>query len=207
MEATNWIALYAAIVATIALTWQAWVRWSEGRPRLSINLALFLFVTSIEDAATLANLATNGATQVSGLQWRADISVTNTGHRPVQVTEVKLRQGPERTGMRAWTANRWGLPWKIESGEQQRCFLTDDDAPELDLRSPLHAHVTIGSGQVYESPQLQVRSATKPNPDANSRGNRVFTVTHPDLAAQVAEQALGPEWRNHFYVYEIFEND
>jgi hypothetical protein len=207
MEATNWIALYAAIVATIALIWQAWVRWSEGRPRLSVDLVLFLFVWSNDDATTLDSIRTDAATQANGLHWRASISVTNTGHRPVQVSDIRLRNGTERTGIRSWKAERWELPWKIESGEQRRCFVTDDDAPQLDLRSPLHAHVTIASGQVYESPQLQVRSATKSNPDANSQEDKVVVVLHPDLADQLHERALGPEWRSRAFMHYFIEND
>ena len=207
MEATNWIALYAAIVATIGVIWQAWVRWLEGRPRLSVDLILFLFVWSSDDATTLDRISGDAATPAKGLHWRVRISVTNTGHRPVQVSDIKLRHGTERTGVRSWTAERWELPWKIESGEQRRCSLTDDDAPGLDLRSPLHAQVTIASGKEYKSPQLQVRSATKSNHDANSREDKVVLVLHPDLMDQLYEQVLGPEWQSRVFMHSFIEKD
>jgi hypothetical protein len=56
VDAGNWIALYAAIVATGALAWQAWVRWQERRPRLRVDLRLTIFVSSLDDAMALKEL-------------------------------------------------------------------------------------------------------------------------------------------------------
>jgi hypothetical protein len=123
------------------------------------------------------------------------------------VTEVKLRQLPDSSGMRAWFSSGWELPWKIESGEQKRCFLTDEGAPELSLRSGIYADVTVGTGESFESNRIEALGKRSKSVDSSYRGSRVAFAMHPDLLGHLGEQALGADWRSRIFVYEVFEND
>jgi hypothetical protein len=49
MRAQDWIALYAAIVATAALIWQASTQLYERKPRLRVELGLTIFIATEED--------------------------------------------------------------------------------------------------------------------------------------------------------------
>ena len=148
MSAGNWIAIYAAAVATAALLWQAATYRSAHKTRLRVRLGLILFAETVDEAMAL--------TESPG-DWRAEVEVLNLGRSPARVSSVNVVRNPRTgDGITSWTSKDWGLPWPLEPGESRTIMVTADQAGPIHNNDELTAYVYTEAHQQFASDPLIV---------------------------------------------------
>jgi hypothetical protein len=153
MAAGNWIALYAAVVGTASLAWQAITYVLKRRPKIQIAMMLMRFVLTRDDA-----LAVDPDANVGG-HWRIQIEILNQGRSPVRIREVYVETNHDDSGFDSWRSGEWGLPWLLDSLEEKTIYLTSDEVGELARGQQIHAKVTTTSGKDFYSEILEVGGA------------------------------------------------
>jgi hypothetical protein len=69
MTISDWIAGYAAIVATTAVAWQAFTYWSARRPKLSLKFEPILFAMSTQGQRSLFDVLQGKESDAAGITW------------------------------------------------------------------------------------------------------------------------------------------
>jgi hypothetical protein len=149
VSAGDWIALYAAVVATGALGWSAATYLVGRRPKLRVRLGVVYFVERPDAARDLGDVLGD---------WRTEVEVVNVGHSTVHVASAGLQTNRGPNGVDVWTSSAWDLPWRLEPSEERVVFLTDEDAGQLTLGQELQASVTTTHGVHFESEPFRVGS-------------------------------------------------
>jgi hypothetical protein len=146
----DWIALYAAIVATAAFGWQAVTYVMGRRAKLRVDLVLLHFLETEEQQREAASRPTTISTP-----WRLQIEVHNFGRSPVRVRELQIETNRGSSGYEVWLSSDWALPWVLEPGEDRTVFLTDDDVGVLTQGQELHAEAHTPK-KTFSSPTLRI---------------------------------------------------
>jgi hypothetical protein len=142
--AGDWIAGYAAVVATAAFAWQAVTYWSAHRPKLALTFEPGIIVVNEDGADALIALRDGRTTIETGLEWFFDLRVTNRGRARVQLNGLRLTQTQvaSRQG-RGWDGGRRaGLPIWLEPGEERSFRFTDDDLEDASMTTPFKVTVS-----------------------------------------------------------------
>lgn len=147
MHAGDWIAVYAALVATAAFAWQSLTYWRSRIPNLILSTEPAIIISNDQAAKAYLNIHSGmKAEVVPGLEWYFDLRIFNRGSAKVQITGLRVSQANESRAL-GWDAGgRLGLPLWLESGEEQLIRFTDDDLESATLAKALTITVQT-SGQ------------------------------------------------------------
>jgi hypothetical protein len=148
----DWIALYAAVVATGSLAWQVASRILDRRPRLRVNASLTFFIA---DETATQELAKD-LSLIAHQPWRLQLDVLNIGHSEVRISRAYFNTLRTPGSIAAWAPQRWELPWLLQSGEEHSAFITDDDAGELVMGQEFVAIVVTTRGTEFRSEPISV---------------------------------------------------
>src|SRR4051812_20802692 len=105
VDAGDWIAIYAALVATAALVWQAATYWDAHRLKLGLRVTPVVIVPSDEGMTSLAAPAVDSSAEVDGVHWYFDIHVSNDGRTRFQLNSLRLTQPRQGMRMLGWDAS------------------------------------------------------------------------------------------------------
>jgi hypothetical protein len=187
MDAGAWVALYAAVVATGALAWQAATYVLDRRPRLRVEIALIYFLRSAEDTPSIAGETISG-------DWRLQADILNLGRSTARISDVQFEARGERPGLDVWTSVDWRLPWVLRPGEERQVFLTDDEVGTLTRGRELIARVKTSIGRDFVSETLRV--------GAEGTGTQLITVPAEGLWRMANAAGLD---ENDFYIMRVTE--
>jgi hypothetical protein len=188
MEAGNWIALYATIVSTAALAWQAAVRVRERRLRLRVRVGLVHLLGEEDIQACLAK-----PDVIFDAAWFLEGTVLNLGYTPVRITDVSFETGHGSNGLVSWTSGDWGLPWVLEPGEERPFRLSHEEVGEGIARGTCFvAYVATSRGKHFRSKELVVGAESPdadelvafPHEHAPNGADKFFTMQVRDFAAR-----------------------
>lgn len=152
MTAGDWIALYAATVATAAVAWQAVIHVAERRPKLRVRIALLHFLTN--DGQLWSS--PNSVDWIYEGEWRLEAQILNFGRGSVRVSGVSFQTLSAPDGWQEWTSSEWGLPWVLEAGDERTVCLTDDDAGALTPGQEFIANVNTPHDKRFRSEPVTV---------------------------------------------------
>jgi hypothetical protein len=138
VDATDIIAGYAAVVATVALGWEIWSARQARRPQVEVRLynALLTFI---------------GADP----PWAAQIEVRNRGDLPVRVTSVgfNVQDGSGQTVVITQMQPGATLPGDIRPRDSGFTYLLIEHMAPLDPTRPLVAWASLSTGErIYSRP-------------------------------------------------------
>lgn len=138
MHAGDWIAVYAALVATAAFAWQSLTYWRSRKPNLTLSAEPAIIIGNEQAAKVCLSIHSGKEAQiVPGLEWYFDLRIFNRGSAKVQITGLRVSQTGETRAL-GWDAGRrLRLPLWLESGEEQSIRLTDDDLEGASLTEAL----------------------------------------------------------------------
>jgi hypothetical protein len=149
MHAGDWIAGYAAIVATSAFAWQFVTYWRARLPKLALEISPAVIVTEETGARTLLALYDGRAVEPQGVEWYFDLLITNRGRGRVQVTGIHISQAVS-SGRLGWDAGRRAdLPSWLEPGEERSLRFTDDDLGGAALTEAVDINVLTSMGKTF----------------------------------------------------------
>lgn len=150
MEAGDWIALYAAVVATLAVGWQATTQLLERRPK--VRVSWFLLRLAADEPPD------SGVEEwLIGQPWLLQIEVLNvSASRSVRISRISIRTEQTEQGYEVWESTRWALPWLLEAGEDRIVALADQEAGDLRSGQHLVAEVSLSDGRTFTSDAIVV---------------------------------------------------
>lgn len=172
MNAANWIALYAAIVGTSALAWQAVTYLFERRPKVRIDMRLLHIDKTGEKGKDLMEHP-----------WLLMIDVVNTGKYATRIRDISIETKRNENDV-TWKAKRWNLPWVLDSGEHKDVNLYSKDVGALSRGQHLRGIAITGTGIKFHSDLFEVG---KP-------GSRESVLVSPKHADEMLE-AMGDSKR------------
>jgi hypothetical protein len=143
MNSGNWIALYAAIVGTGALIWQAAVYRFDHHSKIRINVSLIHIVSSVKSRNLLDH------------PWWLIIDVTNLSKSALQVSSMVIEASLAGKVVHTWQAGKWNLPWRLEAGEPKYITFTNNEGV-IALDYELRSRVTTSSGRKFYSKPIIV---------------------------------------------------
>lgn len=155
MDGGDWVATYAAVVATVGLGWQVVTYVLGHRPKVKVRLVLVFLAETMEDSQSL--LAGRPTAR-----WQADLRVLNVGRVPAWVDAVAVSRavGGEAGPMTSWRSEEWELPWVLEPGESREVTVHSDDAGPLAAKDVLTGHAHLASGAHFRSSAIEVGEST-----------------------------------------------
>lgn len=189
METTDWIAAYAAIVATAAFAWQAVTYWVDQRPKLLLQPRPGIIVIDRSGAATLVELQKGKQCEPTGLTWYFDLRIVNRGRARVQVNGLRIKQATENPRhVRGWDGGqRIELPLWLEAGEERSFRFTDNDLQSASTTSSFTVTVTTSAGRDFRTTVDLI------NPDA-----------HVSISRALLDPLLkGADISEEFFVLEV----
>ncbi len=140
MDAGSWIALYAAIVGTAALIWQATTFITERRPKIRVTAALLHILMSAENQKIAAETGQYPA-------WWLMISIVNVGRSSVWIDNTAIEMKLDEKSIREWKSRQWTLPWHLEPSEIKSWTVRSDEAGALRKGQELRVMVKTGAGK------------------------------------------------------------
>jgi hypothetical protein len=142
MEATDWIAGYAAVVATAAFGWEVWKTIRARRPPVEVKLSNAL-LTFLPDPP-----------------WAAMVNVLNHGSQPIRVNSAgfNFQDGSGQTVVIMQPPPRATIPGVVEPGDAGQTWLLLDELGPLDPFRPLVAWASLATGQRIDSKPFTLRS-------------------------------------------------
>jgi hypothetical protein len=150
VQLSDLIAIYAAVLSTAAVVWQAVTYWDGRRPKLAVRCSGGFLIEDDEQHRTLAALAVREEGDGVGLAWIIDVQVVNIGRAKVQLAGVRLHQSQAGVS-RGWDAtSRAELPRWLEPGERWTLRLTDDVMPGVSVLPPFTVKVDTSAGRTFE---------------------------------------------------------
>jgi hypothetical protein len=151
MHAGDWIAVYAAIVATAAFAWQSVTYWRARLPNLDLKIEPAVIIVNEDGAKSLAELYHGRMVKPLGIEWFFDLRITNRGRGRVQVTGIQIAQDTS-FGRLGWdAARRADLPLWLEPGEEQLFRFTDDDLDGAILVGTFDVRVLVPMGKDFKT--------------------------------------------------------
>jgi len=160
MKAGDWIAGYAAIVATVALGWQCVTYWRTHIPILVLKFEPAVIVTSENEARSLEEAFAGKTEGPFDIEWYFDLRIINRGHGRVQVTSIRLSQDTSG-GAFGWdAARRASLPLWLEPGEEQSFRFTDDDLNTCEVTGAIDIRVTVAGGKEFRTENRFLKADT-----------------------------------------------
>jgi hypothetical protein len=143
LEATGWVAIYAAAVSTGSLGWQIWNARQARRPQVEVVLSnsLLNFVGPEPE-------------------WAVQVDVRNHGDQQVRVTSVgfNMQDGSGRTVTLTRIPPLATLPGEIAPRDSGFTYLLEPEWTWLDPFRPLVAWVKLSTGQPIYSKPFTLRS-------------------------------------------------
>ncbi|MBK0866163.1 hypothetical protein INP57_05040 [Saccharopolyspora sp. HNM0986] len=178
MNAQAWIALYAAVVSTGTLLWQATSYWHTNRPQLILTLKPYHIPKKLPENISLWGLdekIRQGKGRATSL---FDISIFNPRPTKTQVTRVTMYQRIDDK-YRNWDVSpALGVPFWLEAGEEKR-FVLDS----IDLSNP------IFEGEFGVFAQVGARRrAFQATADANRDGQVILDPEYYQKLKEVADE-------------------
>lgn len=142
MEATGWVAIYAAAVSTGSLGWQIWTRYQARRPQVEVEVSNALLTYPDRDG-----------------QWAARIDVRNRGDLPVRVTSVgfNMQDGSGQTVVPVRIPPGATLPGDIRPRDSGFTYLRVAELPPLDPFRPLVGWASLSTGERIHSKPVTLR--------------------------------------------------
>ena len=149
MHAGDWIAGYAAVVATAAFVWQFLTYWRARLPDLTLRIEPAIIIVNEDGLKSLIALYDGRIVEPLGIEWFFDLRITNHGRARVQVTSIHITQDAS-FGRLGWDADRRAnLPLWLEPGEEQSFRFTDDDLDGAILVEVLDIRVLVPMGKEF----------------------------------------------------------
>jgi hypothetical protein len=189
MHAGDWIAGYAAVVATSAFAWQWVTYWRAHVANLTLSIEPAVIVLSTMGWGSL-NEAFSGQTEhPADVEWYFDLRITNRGRGRVQITSIRISQDTA-TGALGWDATRRAsVPLWLEPGEEKSFRFTDDDLDGCMLTGELDVRVSASGGKEFRV----VRKLLNPN---------TLVISSSSLFKGLADRA---GLMNSIYRFEVHE--
>jgi hypothetical protein len=160
MHPGDWIAGYAAVVATAAVAWQFLTYWRARLPDLTLRIEPAIIIVDEDGPKTLIALYDGRIVEPVGIEWFFDLRITNHGRARVQVTDIHIAQNAS-FGRLGWDAGRRAnLPLWLEPGEEQSFRFTDDDLDGAILVEVLDIRVLVPMGKEFTASSKIVDSDT-----------------------------------------------
>lgn len=151
VTSAEWIALYAAIVATVSVVWQIWTRWIERRPKLRVRASFIWFLPTrkaVEEVQRDLSALFN--------QWRLEAQVLNLGRTAAHVDRFSFEARRGTDSVTHWTSPSWKLPWVLEPGEERTVDVTDADVSEVLPGHRLVARAVTTGGDEFRSDPMEL---------------------------------------------------
>lgn len=149
MTIGDWIAGYAAVVATVAVVWQAMTYWLARRPRITLRFEPVIFVKSRQGQRSLLAVFEGQTVNAADVNWFFDLRLINEGRSRIQITGMSISQA-RSTGARNWDAtSRLGNGIWLEPGETISYRFTNTDLDESSLREPFRVIVHASPNRIF----------------------------------------------------------
>ena len=150
MTIGDWIAGYAAVVATVAVIWQAMTYWLARRPRLTLQFEPVIFVKSRQGQRSLLAVFEGRSANATDINWFFDLRLMNEGRSRIQITGLSISQA-NSAGARYWDAtSRFGNGTWLEPGETDSYRFTDTDLADSSLGEPFRVIVRTSPDRRFE---------------------------------------------------------
>jgi hypothetical protein len=149
MNTANLIALYAAIVGTAALAWQATVYLTERRPKIRVNANLLHILMTRDEQRKVFE-------QIVDYPWQLMIGIVNIGKYSVRIENMEIETNRSEKDVDVWRLKRWHLPWLLDSGETKEISVTNEDVGALARAQELRVKITTSTGKKFYSRLIQV---------------------------------------------------
>lgn len=143
MDAGDWIAGYAAVVATGALGWQVWDKYQARRPQVEVKISYSILA-----------YPTGGAGEAAHIEAR------NRGDLPVRVTSAgfKLQDGSGNVLALLQPQPAATLPGVIGPHDSGFTYLLKEELGPLDPFRPLVGWVSLSTGERIHSKPTRLLS-------------------------------------------------
>jgi hypothetical protein len=142
MEATDWIAVYAAVVSTIAVGWQIRREWRYQRPQVEVKIWMGVLV-----------FPTGGR---PGLQ----IEARNRGDHPIRVASAGYNVQDGSGHVLAIMFDQPGatIPGVIQARDSGFTYLLPEQLRDLDPSRPVVGWVSLATGErIHSKPTTLMR--------------------------------------------------
>jgi hypothetical protein len=142
MDATDWIAGYAAVVSTVAVGWQILKERRTRRPQVEVKVMNAMLTYPARDP-----------------EWSAQIEARNRGDLPVRVTSAgfNLQDGSGATVAIIQQPPGANLPGVIGPRDSAMTYLLMDELGPLDPFRPLVGWVSLSTGERIHSKPATLR--------------------------------------------------
>ena len=117
MEPTDWIAIYAGLVATGTLIWQIIARSRDRRPRLTVYLSGMYHIEDATDTAAFVEYH-EAENEPLPVPCSLEIEVTNIGRETVTVTNAAIEALVTANEAHNF-APSGELPWTLKRGDRE----------------------------------------------------------------------------------------
>lgn len=146
MQATGWVAIYAAAVSTASLGWQVWNARRARRPHVEVALSHTVYIPPTGSAESTVQ-----------------IDVRNRGDIPVQVASVGVRTKGRATMLAAPRRGESTLPGEIHPRDAGFTYFPTDELSSLDLSRPLVGWALLSTGEHIDSKPMKLLARALPN--------------------------------------------
>jgi hypothetical protein len=143
---TAWIAIYAALIATMNVAWSVYKDGFRDRPRLRVG-------------ANFMELAGNGRIEHDLIVYR----ITNTGGKPITLTHVCAK----KTGGEHLLIVDDALPKKLEPGDYHLCLWREYEGVAETLAA---LYVSDSLGREFFAPAKDLRGVNEKLKELAGRG-------------------------------------
>lgn len=113
----DWIALYAAVVATATLIWQFVARRRDRRPKLTVSLDVIFQTLNYERALEYGRLRMAGEETTWPGETVLEVRAVNVGREAVTVTRLDIEIDVPTTGSGHVFSSDADFPRRLERGE------------------------------------------------------------------------------------------
>jgi hypothetical protein len=160
MQVGDWIAGYAAVVATSAFAWQWLTYWHAHVVKLTLSIEPAVIVLSCKGWGPLYE-AFDGRTEYpEDVEWFFNLRISNRGLGRIQITSIRISQDTA-TGTLGWdAARRASLPLWLKPGEERSFRFTDDDLDGCTLTGELDVRVSTSRGKEFRYARRLLNSDT-----------------------------------------------
>jgi hypothetical protein len=139
MEATDWIAGYAAVVSTVAVGWQIRKEWRGQRPQVEVRIWMGVLVSP------------------SGSRPGLQIEARNRADHPIRVASAGYNAQDDSGNVLAIMSDQPGatIPGVIQARDSGFTYLLPEQLRDMDPSRPVVGFVQLSTGErIHSKPTM-----------------------------------------------------